>query len=124
MAKKRKPKIHYAKAGLHPGGGMRLNERKKNPKIHGLRSEPRKCALTDVDKGGRPSFEAFVQDLALQRLKAGNYPDTLEEFRDELKCWIDSLEPLEFKDPPAACTIEEHIRELWRQRHQWPQRRG
>jgi hypothetical protein len=132
--------IHYAEAKLGGQGGMRASAAQllsataalagqgnmsppdeDEKKFWGLR--PRKHSLTDdTNKGGAPNYGPFVRDLALRFLKAGNYPDREEDFAEELARWFTSHDHSFNKDPKAS-TIQEHIRDLWRQRHQWPQRR-
>jgi hypothetical protein len=109
-----------ATASLAGQGNMTPDEDGK--KFGGMR--PRWHSLTgDVNKGGRPSFGPFVRDLALRYLKVGNYPDTIDAFGEELERWFTNHDH-DFKDGPKASTIVEHIRDLWQQRHQWPQRRS
>jgi hypothetical protein len=75
------------------------------------------------DRGGAPSLRDQIREVALQFLKRGDYPDTLDEFGDELERWF-AAHDHSLKNDPKASTIKGHIRDLWRQRHQWPQRRG
>jgi hypothetical protein len=107
-------------AAILAGQGNMAPPDKDEKKFWGLR--PRKHSLTDTNKGGRPNYGPFVRKLALRFLSIGNYPDRIEDFAEELARWFASHDN-PFKDEPKASTIEEHIRDLWQQRHQWPQRR-
>jgi hypothetical protein len=129
MAKRKLGKIIEIKRGeiTFAGQGMPVDDAGQGEpfideaKVWGRR--PRKHPLTgDVNKGGRKSDRPFIRKLALDQLKRG-YPDTLDEFADELERWFGTHDHA-LKNDPKASTIKGHIRDLWRQRHQWPQRRG
>jgi hypothetical protein len=77
-----------------------------------------------TNRGGAPSLRDQIRDVALHRLKRGDYPDTLDEFGDELERWFAAHDHHSRIEDPKASTIKGHIRDLWRLRHQWPQRRA
>jgi hypothetical protein len=131
MARRKLGKIIEIKRGeiTFAGQGMPVDDAGQEDKpfideakVWGLR--PRKHPLTgDVNKGGRKSDRSFIRKLALRHLKEGNYSDREEDFAAELERWF-ATHDHSLNNDPKASTIEGHIRDLWRRRHQWPQRRS
>jgi hypothetical protein len=75
----------------------------------------RKTFRTGV--AGRPTSKHLVMKEAQRRLDAGNYPELLKTFSEELENWLKVAEPE--AAPMTAKTIQNNLRELWR-RHKPP----
>jgi hypothetical protein len=105
-----------AKAVFEARGDTVFNERKKNPKIYGLRWVLKKHSLTDVNKGGRPGFDADdIIDAAARRIDPGNYPGSLRELAEEIvnEDFCNALP----ENRPAVSTVMRIIRNS----NRWPE---
>jgi hypothetical protein len=63
---------------------------------------------------GRPSSRHHVEPMALSRLDAGDYPETLAEFCRQLAEWLKAEHPKAPRMTPRA--IENFIRSAWNSR--------
>jgi hypothetical protein len=91
-------------------GGMEVKEKK----VWGLR--PRKHPLTKINQGGRPSSKSLIWREALWRVRAGNYPETLKEFANELSNWLRRHHPEEPRMSSRVVEQKRIIRDLWHRR--------
>jgi hypothetical protein len=74
--------------------------------------EERKTFRTGA--AGRPTSKHLVMKEARRRLDAGNYPEFLKTFSEELENWLKVAEPE--AAPMTAKTIQNNLRELWRRK--------
>ena len=69
---------------------------------------------------GRPTSIHLVLPIAQSRLDAGDYPDTLTEFSEQLADAVAKAEPLAHRMTPKAIRNNPKLRELWRARQKRP----